>query len=394
MRTIITKIFLFSALALLVVSAESVYAQSTQPNNGTTKSTVIADVGIYGSGIVKSTKRSITVGFGLKSDLGTQAGVHYGINVYTGEGTNRQLVDTYVSNSAVTLQEGLLSYNEITYTPPANIGGMVQVAIIAKTDTGLPLAETIIGPYTFSAGSTSSVSVESCDFSKFNAGIVSCSVKNTTASATSVTFYSELKNHNQFGALVASPFSQAVTLKAKESKTITLSALAAAPGAGDYSLETRIMAKDNSLLVRKIFTTTIAGSAAKISNVFVAQDNNNFTVGVVSLTNTKNGTINIRLEQGTTLCTEKKTAFTYPRTDVAVSTLLRTCTPDTVSVELIGADGASLDKKTIPYTSVVAEQGMNSKGWTLLYGAVGVLGLLVVYNLLKKRRENSMMTSM
>lgn len=386
MRTIITKILCVSVFAV-GISLPHTFAQTAQGDiQAKIAATVVADVGIYGGDFVSKDSHGATIGFTLKSNLGTQGGVRYGVRAYRNVSGKRTLLDTYVANDTLTLAPQKYTYEEITYNPPADVSGEVELSIIAKTESDLPLSEIVIGKTTFAkASNVPTLTVQSCDMKNLNAGI-SCMIKNTGTKSASALFYSELRTNSQFGTLIASPFSELLNLKAGESKIVTLANIPNNIGAGTYALETRLMVRDPEMLIeRNVYTGIVEGMVAKIENIFVTQKSRNtYSVGVISLTHEKNVFVKVSMQNNDTVCGGKSGAFIRPRADLEITT--NRCMPNQIIVELSGDNNVALDRKVIAYTPELGGQMSTTQAIkTLGYGFGGVLGLLIVYFILRRK---------
>jgi hypothetical protein len=123
---------------------------------------VVATTNIYNAQIVIQEGQEVTVLFELYNAEGVQSGVVYGIELYANDGSGRQLADSAVYNSKpVTLGSGETLPVAVTYVAPAFMSGAYEVWIMAKTQSGMPLALALAGEVTF-VGKGGQIKVSDC----------------------------------------------------------------------------------------------------------------------------------------------------------------------------------------------------------------------------------------
>ena len=344
------------------------------------KATTIASVNIYGGAIKEVGINTLEAGFTLKSDLGTQAGVRYGVVIKKKD--SQEVVDTFAGPETLSLKYAEYVYKSLTYTSPITLNGEHDVYLEVTTDSNIPLATKKLGTYSFIKERDTQTFVKSCTFD-MNAFNATCVVGNKDkVSPTDVLLVTDVRKGGALGALIQA---QQVTPLTFDAQGLSTTILPMLREPGTYTLDVTLVQTQRPLS-HTVYEYRITGNGEMvIDNVFVEQaDKKTFSVGVVSLSSSQEAqNVVVYLTKNGKVLAESSSAFMRPRTDVAL-TYKGFSTPDAVRVAITKADGTVLVEKTTPYTSPFEKKAGITFGWgALIVLAIIVIGYIV--SLLRRR---------
>jgi hypothetical protein len=348
-------------------------AQEVQQVSNDTQATsnggVIASVGIY-SGAIKEVKlNTVEAGFTLKSDLGTQGGVLYGLVIKKKD--TQEVVDTVAGEGVITLKYAEYAYKTLSYTAPVTLGGEHDVYLIVTTDSNIPLATKKLGSHTFTKSRDTKTFVKECTFDT-KAFTATCVAGNRDKVSPSDTFLAiDVRKGGMFGTLSKTQKIVPLTFDVKGFATNTFPI---SQESGVHALDVTLV-QGQTPLSHMAYEYTIEGNEVTIDNVFVEQaDKKVFSVGVISLSPSKEAkTVMVSLTRNGKVLAQSSAAFSRPRTDVLVS-YKGFSQPDAVAVSVTDASGTVLAEKMVPYASPFEKSGSAAAGW----GGIIVLAIIAL----------------
>lgn len=358
-------------------------AQEVQQVSNDTQTTsnggIIASVGIY-SGAIKEVKlNTIEAGFTLKSDLGAQGGVLYGLVIKKKD--TQEVVDTVAGEEAITLKYAEYAYKTLSYTAPVTLGGEYDVYLEIKTDSGIPLATRKLGTQTFTKSRDTNSFIKECTFDT-TAFTATCIAGNRDKVSPSDTLLAvKTRNGGMFGATVGTQQIANLTFDAKGFATATFPI---SRESGTNALDVTLV-QGQTPLSHIAYEYSIEGKGVTIDSVFVEQaDKKMFSVGVISLAPSREAkTVKVSLTRNGKELAQSSAVYARPRTDVSFA-YEGFRQPDTVIVSITDVNGTLLAEKTIPYTSPFEKSGSAAAGW----GGIIVLAIIAfgyIVSLLRRK---------
>ena len=234
----ISKIFTIIVLALTVPLF--VFAQDTPPS--TPAATIIANINISDATILsREADGSLLVGFTIVNN-GTQAqaDVRFGLDIVQKTDKGQTIVDSFVSEHALSIAPGVALGQTLRYPAPAFLSGEYEVWVIGKTTGGVMLGLGMAGTATFSnTQAYAEIIPNSCtlqvqgdeksynlyqgvDVAPEEVLLFSCTLQNHSAAALTVTPYFDTYRRSMYGekVSVAYPAARETTLTPKERKNV------------------------------------------------------------------------------------------------------------------------------------------------------------------------------
>lgn len=145
------NIFKFSLSSLLVflslffyTTTNAVTVTEAKPNIKPSQGVLVASVNIQNAKIVSQDGNNIKISFDIKNGEGLQAGVKYGVKLFTDD-KNQSLVDEKVYDESLTLSENSSITREVTYEAPNFLNGNFTILLQAKNESNFPFGSYIVG---------------------------------------------------------------------------------------------------------------------------------------------------------------------------------------------------------------------------------------------------------
>ncbi|MFI5260410.1 MAG: hypothetical protein ACHQU0_01270 [Candidatus Paceibacteria bacterium] len=239
----IKKILVVSAFALFGALPASAQTTATTSPVAVVAQT-IATVSLANATTTSQSDHTFTIAFDLTNRIGVQPDVQYGITLLQTTGGVSSIADEQVYAESLVLYENTVQHKTITYQAPQSLSGTYAMILSVKNSRGVPFAATRLGTVTLSKEKNGFLSIDpaSCylsvlggnaahhtlsslvGISETDAVGVTCTVKNSTKNAVTVTPALTERVHDAYGDIVPNGTSAltATLVPANGARTITV----------------------------------------------------------------------------------------------------------------------------------------------------------------------------
>ncbi|MEK7601819.1 MAG: hypothetical protein AAB480_04780 [Patescibacteria group bacterium] len=405
---IILSIFFAATAIAFLTSGGSAHAQSTKP-------VVVATVNIYDAKITAQEGNTFSISFDLSNREGAQPDVRYAVELVSAQ---QAVVAEQVYPDVVNLESNSHVVKSIRYTAPAYLSGTYQMRLVSKNTSGLSLARASLGSVTL-AGQSSYAEIipstcfltvageagdkkytleQGVDIATSETLNLTCTIKNHSRSALTLTPSFETFYRNVFGPQVETPMPpvNAISVGAGAGTTFTV-VLPKAPVPQAYdarlSFTNTSAVPVNSVIAHYVLrgtsatiqnltldrTSYAAGDTALISLFWTGSASNFFNArtapaalsGVQAAVSIAGSAGSCGSDVTVTLDQQRSTqAIPFPVTGA--------CDSPNVSIRLADSAGNVLASSAFDFRNTASSEKGNGGG-TLIYAIIAVVVLALLY---------------